>query len=228
MIDEARLEREAAANPEPQALIEILLDDSASMQAEGRIDALNAALPILRNEFSTDALAAKRAKIALRSLQRGLILDFVKPAAFEAPVLEAGGMTPLGASVGEAYAHIIGHQRSLMEQGVRVYRPALYIISDGEPNDEYEKIAATVAGADRAGKINVFAIGVADADLKVLAKFTHNFPPLPLHGLKFTQLMKWITVVAKQVTRSTSHSGGNAAARVQLPSVKDWANLHGA
>jgi uncharacterized protein YegL len=229
-IREDIIEREAAANPEPECNAILVLDDSGSM-AGRPITALNAALPLLQTEFVGDPLAVKRARITIWTLRHGLVCDCVRPTEFVPPELVAKGGTPLGAVCRKALAHSRARRDVLKKQGMRFYRPPFFIISDGEPDDDYQSIAAELAAADRAEELNVFAIGVEGADLRVLAKFTHDRPPLPLEGLRFVELMRWITQVTRQVTRSASHSGGTGGApppRVPLPSVKDWANLKGA
>lgn len=222
MIEEKLLERAAAANPEPRCPVIIVADTSGSM-AGARIDELNRALPILKSELLDDPLAAKRVEIAILSISPvQIVTDFVSPAAFTPPMLRLGNDTPMGAAMQDALRHVRARLRALTKEGIRVYRPWIILISDGDPTDDIVAAAAEVAAADRNNEINVFAIGVAGADLAKLSPFTHKNQPLPLDGLKFREFFQWVTANVKSVTRSATHSGGDPTGQAPLTPVKGW------
>jgi uncharacterized protein YegL len=224
MLSAETIERLAASNPEPRCPVIIVADTSASMVGE-RIGALNAALPLLKTELVGDPLAAKRVELAVMSISPvSLVADFANPAAFSPPSLAIGTDTPMGAAMREALTRIRERVRLFQKEGVRVYRPWIVLISDGEPTDDIAKAASELREADRAGEVNVFAIGVAGADLTRMAPFTHRKPPLPLAGLKFAELFEWITGNLMSVTRSATHSAGAPKEAVQLSSVRGWAD----
>lgn len=227
-IDTDIIERQAAANPEPQALLSLVCDTSSSMSG-APIDALNAALPRLRTEIEGDALASKRVRIGISAFPPNeCAASFVQPSAFSPPKLIATGVTPLGAAALQALLRTRAQMSALTKEGIHLYRPMIFILSDGRPTDDYREIAASLAAADKAGELNVFAVGIGDADLNALAAFTHQFAPVRLDGLKFGELFRWISVNVKAVSHSHSHNGSKPNERVPLTSIQDWAKQPGA
>lgn len=223
MIDERELAAKAAANPEPRCLLALILDDSGSMSTEGRIDALNAALPFIKRDLMDDPLARKRIEIAVYSVSsRKLLVDFTPVPEFEPPVLRPHGDTPLGAAVAATHKVLRDRMRAFAKQGVRTYRPWVIISSDGDSNDDITAAAAAISEADGNNELNVFAIGVGNMDLSKLAPFTHKNSPVRLDGVKFTEFFQWVTANVKSVSHSKSHSGGRPDEAVPLTSPKGW------
>src|SRR3954447_17315932 len=86
-------------NPEPRCPCLLLLDVSGSMAGKP-IDELNSGLKTLASQLMNDGLAAKRVEVAVMSFGPvHLQSDFTTAVNFSAPVLRAGGATPMGDAI---------------------------------------------------------------------------------------------------------------------------------
>ena len=82
------------------------------------------------------------------------------------------------------------------------FRPWIFLISDGEPNDEEWEQAAAEAKTEEVRKgVSVFAVGVERADMEILARFS-NRVPLKLKGLAFEKLFQWLSSSMAQISDS--------------------------
>ena len=89
---------EFADNPEPRCPCLLLLDVSGSM-AGGKIEELNAGLKAFEEELKSDSLSAKRVEVAIVTFGPVLVAqDFTSASQFQAPQLQAQGLTPMAAS----------------------------------------------------------------------------------------------------------------------------------
>jgi hypothetical protein len=89
-----------AENPEPRVPCVLLLDNSGSMDGN-KIRLLNEGLVAFRDDVTRHSLAAKRAEIAVITFggEVKVLHDFVTADEFRPPVLEAKGLTPMGAGI---------------------------------------------------------------------------------------------------------------------------------
>jgi uncharacterized protein YegL len=115
------------------------------------IDQLNMGLRSFKDELVSDSLAAKRVEVAVLTFgdQVRLVSDFTDAATFEPPVLTAGGLTPMGAAIWDALGRLTARKETYRTNGVGYYRPWVFLITDGEPTDEYETAAAKVREGER-------------------------------------------------------------------------------
>ncbi|NEO74731.1 VWA domain-containing protein, partial [Moorena sp. SIO3H5] len=82
------------------------------------------------------------------------------------------------------------------------YQPWVLLITDGEPTDEYQNAAQKVRKAAGDRKLSFYAIAVKDANITKLREIAPlDTPPLPLDGLKFKELFKWLSDSVKQTSR---------------------------
>ena len=90
---------EFADNPEPRCPCLLLLDFSVSM-AGGKIEELNAGLRAFEEELKSDSLSAKRVEVAIVTFGPVLVAqDFTSASQFQAPQLQAQGLTPMGQAI---------------------------------------------------------------------------------------------------------------------------------
>jgi len=102
---------EFADNPEPRCPCILLLDTSGSMSG-AKIAQLNSGLQTFAEELRSDTMAAKRVEVAIISFGPVQILqEFVTVDAFQAPVLIAGGDTPMGAAIVRALT-LLGERKA--------------------------------------------------------------------------------------------------------------------
>lgn len=194
---------EFAENPEPRVPCVLIIDTSASMQG-ARIAELNSGLQVYRDELLADPLAAKRVEVAIVTFggQVKRALDFVTAANFQPPNLEVTGNTPMGEAIKLGLDMIEERKKAYRENGVAYYRPWAFLITDGEPNDNWQPLAARVHHGEEQKSFCFFAVAVAGANMPVLEKLCVR-KPLWLEGLKFRELFSWLSNSQQAVSRSS-------------------------
>lgn len=209
---------EFADNPEPRCPVLLLLDNSGSMSGE-KLAQLNAGLAAFREDLLADELAAKRCEIAIVSFGPVReVTDFVGVEAFNPPLLEAAGDTPLGAAVARGLSLLRTRKDTIRQNGIGLYRPWVFLITDGAPTDDWEGAAAAIREGEASKSFAFFSVGVDGANMDMLAQLGPR-APLKLSGVKFRELFQWLSSSLKSVSRSTP---GDA---VKLDSPQGWAEV---
>jgi uncharacterized protein YegL len=186
---------EFAENPEPRCACVLVLDTSGSMQGHP-IEQLNMGLRSFKDELVSDSLAAKRVEVAVLTFGDAVRLaaDFTDAATFEPPQLIAGGLTPMGAAIWDALGRLTARKETYRTNGIAYYRPWIFLITDGEPTDEYETAAARVRDGEGKNAFSFYAVGVSDANMVKLAQIAPpNRLPVKLDGLRFRDLFVWLS-----------------------------------
>ncbi len=131
------------------------------------------------------------------------LCDFATAEHFQPPTLEPSGMTPMGQAVNRAIDMVEARKQTYKVNGIAYYRPWLFLITDGAPNDEgWEKAAERAIAGEKAKSFALFAVGVEGANMDVLHKFSTR-EPLKLKGLRFRDLFLWLSSSQRSVSRST-------------------------
>lgn len=87
--------------------------------------------------------------------------------------------------------------------GVAYYRPWIFLITDGEPNDQgWEAAAQRAMNGEKMKSYAFFSVGVDGANQRILKMFS-NREPLKLKGLRFKELFLWLSSSLRSVSRST-------------------------
>ena len=156
----------------------LTIDVSGSMTSSGAIGAVNACLPDLRAMVLADPTIGEMARLSLVTFESAA--RTVVPSAdirdITFPVLTASGGTSYAAALRETRAAV---ERAVRElgRGVRIFRPVVFFISDGEPNDPEPAWLAELAQLQEMKyRPNVVAFGMADAKLPVIAKLASRMP----------------------------------------------------
>lgn len=206
-------ETEFAENPEPRCAVVLALDVSGSMAGQP-IAELNAGLKELAQALKADKLAALRVELAVATFGGSVtIIDFVPADAFQPPTLSAHGGTPMGAAVQKALTLLRERKDTYKRNGLDYFRPWLFLISDGAPTDAWEAAADLARQEEENKGVSVYAIGVQDADLQTLARFSAARSPLKLQGLAFSELFQWLSKSLSAVAQS------QPGQQVALPAV---------
>jgi uncharacterized protein YegL len=181
----------------------LIADCSGSMAADGKIRALNTAVREVLPHLAEVASENPHAELRFSSLafSTGVRWHVDPPTPLDRVVwddLTAAGDTDMGAAL-EAVARRI----SVSELGERAMAPAIVLVSDGQPTDDFEaglgRLLAEPFGA-AAARIAV-AIG-RDADREVLIRFQGAGEPLLAHNPE--QLVRSIRWASAAVTRAAS------------------------
>jgi uncharacterized protein YegL len=212
---------EFASNPEPRCPVVLLLDTSGSMSGPP-IDELNDGLHEFSEAVKADRLASLRVEVAVVTFGGTVttIQPFVTMDNFQPPTLAAGGETPMGAAVRRGLEMIRDRKTTYKQNAIDYYRPWILLITDGAPTDsDWESAAREVSEEEARKGILFFAVGVENANMQTLARFSDQRTPLKLKGLAFGELFQWLSKSMSSV--SQSRVGEN----VNLPPVTGWAQI---
>ncbi len=213
---------EFAANPEPRCPCVLVLDVSASM-AGTRLQELQRGLQQFRDELSGDPLARKRVELAIITFGGScrLACDFTAVEHFEPPRLQADGLTPMGAAVQMALDLVRTRKQVYRDNGVAYYRPWIFLLTDGEPNDDWHAACVAIRETEASRQAAFFAVGVGEANFDVLRQVSIR-QPLQLRGLMFREMFQWLSNSLKSV----SHSGVADEIPLQNPAGPEgWARI---
>jgi uncharacterized protein YegL len=208
MHDTLRLDEvvEFAENPEPRCPCVLLLDTSGSMQGMP-IDALNEGLLGFKDELIKNSLASRRVEVAIVTFDSNvnIVQDFVTADQFLPPVLTAQGLTTMGAGIHKALDLIQDRKAQYRTNGIAYYRPWVFMITDGEPQGEFEDVieqAARRLQTDEANKrVAFFTVAVENANMTRLSQIGVR-TPLKLTGLNFVEMFVWLSASMSAVSHS--------------------------
>ncbi|MCL2938967.1 MAG: VWA domain-containing protein [Trichodesmium sp. St15_bin1_1] len=197
---------EFAENPEPRCPCVLLLDTSASMTGTP-IQALNDGLEIFKDNLITDELAKKRVEVAIISFdnQVKIVQDFITADQFENPILTAQGQTYMGTAIHKALDMIATRKSEYRNNGITYYRPWVFLVTDGEPQGESEKVVKEagdrIKQEEDSKHVAFFAVGVEGANMDKLGEIVQR-TPLKLRGLNFREMFIWLSASMQQVSHS--------------------------
>jgi uncharacterized protein YegL len=208
-------------NPEPRVPCVLLLDTSGSMTGQP-IAELNEGLITLKDTLAADTLASKRAEFAIVTFGGVVttIQDFVTAEHFQPPHLHASGGTPMGEAILQGLDMISQRKATLRANGISLFRPWVFLITDGgpDPNDPWQTAAVQVKQGEASKSFAFFTVGVEGANLDVLAQIATR-APLKLKGLNFRDLFVWLSGSIQGVTRSSPGE------KVALLPTDGWADV---
>ena len=152
----------------------ILCDESASMDANGGIDAVNRGLPELHATIAGDPLASDKYRIGLITFSD--IAEELLPLTNLSDVHPMPGLMEKPMSnYGEAFnllrVVISRDIANMKSQGIQVYRPSVFFITDGDPTDDWEANHHALTDKNVNPQApNIIACGVAGANPVVMEK----------------------------------------------------------
>ena len=191
----------AKARPLPVIL---LLDRSGSMGGE-KISTLNAAVNEMIESFKTAGQGEVEINLGVISFGDGgasYDLQLQSVASVNGISLQASGGTPMGMALRMA-KDLIEDKEIIPSKG---YRPAVVLVSDGAPNDDWQQPMNDFIGNGRSSKCERFAMAIGtSAEDPVLNKFlsgTENKVFLASEASKIRDFFKFVTMSVSVRSRS--------------------------
>ena len=215
-------------NPAPRCPVVLLLDVSGSMDGEPIRELQEGLVQFLR-ETGDDETASMSVELE--------VITFGGSARIAAPFapvgdiqsselkLTATGNTPLGAALELADHELKERRRLYKNKGISSYKPWVILMTDGMPNDDWEKAASAMRVLGEQRKLQYIGIGIGEkADFETLRGILPAHPgPVKLKGLCFKEFFSWLTDSLKSVSASTLADQD----KIPLGSVNSWADLAG-
>ena len=109
----------------------------------------------------------------------------------------------MGAAITGGLAMIRQRKDAYQANGISCFGPWTFLITDGAPTDARDRAAELVRQGEEAKSFSFFAVGVASADMDVLAQISIR-APLKLAGLRFADLFTSLSSSLSNVSRSRS------------------------
>ena len=214
---------DAVSVPRRTMTLFFLIDTSGSMSGN-KIGAVNDAivnvLPMLVDISSSNPDA--EIKVAALELSNGTNWLYNEPKSvedFKWIDVQAGGLTSLGEACLELNSKL--SRSGYMKSASGSYAPAIILLSDGGPTDNFDGGLQTIQGNNWFKNAIRIAIAIGDdADLDVLARFTGNSEAVikvqNIDALK--QIIRIVAVTSSQIG-SKSSSAGDTSKQDQV--IKD-------
>ncbi len=198
----------------------LVIDVSGSMH--DRLPAINAELPQLQREIASDPIVGEIARFGVISFSQSATMEMPLSDLLKVdrmPELEAGGPTNYGAAFRFMKACLPHDAQWFASEGYRLYRPAIFFITDGVPTDrDWQSTHAELVAPGFDYRPNIVAFGFGDADPETLRQvatykaYVANDEQRPASVLK---------TIAKELTRSIMASSQKAASGQAVLSLPD-------
>jgi uncharacterized protein YegL len=209
----------AAARPLP---VFILADTSGSMGADGKINVLNEAVSQMLSTFAEEEDNHAEIHVLAISFGRGgaaLHLPLQAAADIKWEPMQAAGRTPMGEAF--ALAQTLLEDRSVVPG--RAYRPAIVLVSDGVPTDDWEGPLKGLLSSERASKATRFAMGIGeDANLETLSTFLGDSEFGVFEAHEAREIKKFFHWVTMSVTSRSRSATPNSVLHIEPTDLDDF------
>jgi len=208
-----------------------LIDTSGSMHGTkiGEVnDAIEGVLPELKDisNSNTDALI----KVAALNFSTGadwMYPDPVEVNDFKWNYVNAGGLTEMG----EAFRMLNDKmsRQEYMQEIAGSYAPAIFLLSDGAPTDDYKKYLNTLKQNNWFKYALKAAVAIGDdADKDMLSEFTGNIETvMTVHSPEaLKKVIRFVSVTASKIGSKSSNAGKEATSKLDdfAEQIVDFSN----
>src|SRR5512139_1796636 len=145
--------------------------------------------------------------LAPRTMTKEIPFDahqaFVTVDHFQPPFLQAHGETPMGEAIQRSLALLRERKEIYKQNGLDYFRPWMFAITDGKPTDKaWETAADQIKQEELRRGVIFYGVGVENADMRVLSRFSDARQPLKLKGLAFDELFMWLSKSLSAIAHS--------------------------
>jgi uncharacterized protein YegL len=197
----------------------VLADVSGSMTVDGKINLLNQAVKEMLDTFREIEEIRSEIFFSMITFGAGMATmhtPFAPAQEVQWTDMAASGNTPMGA----AFTLLQGLLKDKETIPGRSYRPTLVLISDGQPNDDWQGPLKNLLASERAGKAFRFAMGIGeDADLVMLRQFINNSEQRVFSASDARDIRKFFRYVTMSVTSRSKSMDPNGS--IDIPDFED-------
>ena len=194
----------ASARPLPVIL---LVDVSGSMDANGKITAVNRAVSEMLESFQEGDNNRVEIQVAVITFggNSAVLYQDLRPASeIRWNDMKASGKTPMGAAF-KLVTELIEDRQKIPS---RAYTPSIILISDGISTDEWEIPLKALLASERASKAARFAMSIGDdanqETLKIFLSGSGNKLQFAHEAAEIQKFFRWVTMSV--TTRSQSNN----------------------
>lgn len=198
--------------PRRTMVLFFLVDTSGSMMGS-KIGAVNSAIEEILPEISliSEENADAKIKVAVLQFSTGSKWLYEKPldaGDIKWTYLQSDGVTDFGDALNNLNGKL--SRNEFMEGATGSFAPAIFLMSDGEPTDEYEKELNELRKNKWFEKAIKVAVAIGDdANCDVLKEFTGNIETvLKVHTPEaLKKMIRFVSVTASQIGSKSSGAG---------------------
>jgi uncharacterized protein YegL len=197
----------------------LVCDESASMGGPP-ITEINNSLPQLHSEIGSNPVVADKTRFCLIGFSHDaqVLLPLTDLSTVNAvPALNASGGTDYSVAFDLLYDTINKDVAQLKADGHQVYRPAVFFLSDGQPNDDWTAAYHRVTDQNWGPHPNILAFGFGTADQTTIQQvatvkaFIANGTLGPAEALR-----EFAQSLIRSIVNSGTQSAGNASGGATL------------
>ena len=204
-----------------------MIDTSGSMGGN-KIAALNTAVRESLDEVGEISHNNADAQIKVGALEFSSDAQWMYPQledseSFQWQDLQAGGLTSFGAALDELNSKL-SKSHGFMSEPTGTRAPAIILLSDGEPTDEYKHALEKLKGNNWFKIAVKVAIAIGDdANKDVLAEFTGNIEAvITVHDIQqLRKIIRVVSVTSSMVASQSSSVGTFQTANSTTPAAVD-------
>lgn len=198
-MSNAKFDPKKFTTPIAKPLPVVLLLDVSSSMSGYKIENLNKAVEDMLDTFAHEEKMETEILVSVITFgnQVELYVPYTKASQVRWQALQANGMTPMGTALQMAKAMIEDKETTPS----RAYRPTVVLVSDGQPNDSWERPLKDFISEGRSSKCDRMAMAIGrDADKTVLKRFIEG----TLHDLFYAENAEQLHEFFQRVTMSVT------------------------
>jgi uncharacterized protein YegL len=197
MLNQETFDAPKVAAPNEAHLACVLLLDTSYSMSGTPIESLNQALQDFKEKVSMDEMAQKRVDVAIIEFNSSarVVQDFTPISQMTPVTLQATGATAMGEGINMAIDMVKERNRFYNSLGTPVFKPWIFMITDGAPTDDIESAISRIQEEERKGshgKLKFFALGISTGyDKNTLFRLTKRV--MELKDTDFSGIFNWMS-----------------------------------